>query len=180
MKNPQQPSGMPVTKYRPFDDVIPTKLADRSWPDAVIAKAPRWCAVDLRDGNQALIDPMNPERKLRMFHLLVSMGFKEIEVGFPSASQTDFDFCRLLIDDGHIPQDVSIQVLTQAREHLVERTYDAIRGARRAASPTSPSRRRGCAASWSRRSRRRRSRTSTAPSRLLAPSWTPRSTSATP
>ncbi|MEP7161585.1 MAG: 2-isopropylmalate synthase [Dermatophilaceae bacterium] len=132
MKNLQQPSGMPVTKYRPFDDVISTKLADRSWPDAVIAKAPRWCAVDLRDGNQALIDPMNPERKLRMFHLLVSMGFKEIEVGFPSASQTDFDFCRLLIDEGHIPEDVSIQVLTQAREHLVERTYDAIRGARRA------------------------------------------------
>ena len=129
MKNNQQPSGMPIAKYRPFDEVIPTKLADRSWPDKVITKAPRWCAVDLRDGNQALIDPMNAERKLRMFQLLVRMGYKEIEIGFPSASQTDYDFARLLIEDGHIPDDVTIQVLTQARDHLVERTYDAIAGA---------------------------------------------------
>ena len=95
-------------------------------------KAPRWCAVDLRDGNQALIDPMNPERKMRMFDLLVRMGYKEIEVGFPSASQTDFDFVRQLIEGGHIPDDVTIQVLTQARDHLIERTYDAIRGAKQA------------------------------------------------
>ena len=129
MTHPQQPSGMPIGKYRSFDEIILTKLADRTWPDAVITKAPRWCAVDLRDGNQALIDPMNAERKLRMFQLLVKMGYKEIEIGFPSASQTDFDFARLLIDEGHIPDDVTIQVLTQARDHLVERTYDAIAGA---------------------------------------------------
>ena len=97
MKNNQQPSGMPIAKYRPFDEVIPTKLADRSWPDKVITKAPRWCAVDLRDGNQALIDPMNAERKLRIFQLLVRMGYKEIEIGFPSASQTDYDFALSLI-----------------------------------------------------------------------------------
>ncbi|GAB77561.1 2-isopropylmalate synthase [Austwickia chelonae] len=129
MRHPQRPSGMPITKYRPFDDVIATKLPDRTWPTRTITRAPRWCAVDLRDGNQALIDPMNAERKLRMFQLLVRMGYKEIEIGFPSASQTDFDFARLLIDEGHIPEDVTIQVLTQARDHLVERTYDAIAGA---------------------------------------------------
>ena len=129
MKNNQQSSGMPIGKYRPFDDVITTKLADRTWPDKVLTTAPRWCAVDLRDGNQALIDPMNAERKLRMFQLLVDMGYKEIEIGFPSASQTDYDFCRMLIDEGHIPDDVTIQVLTQARDHLVEKTYDAIAGA---------------------------------------------------
>jgi 2-isopropylmalate synthase len=94
-----------------------------------MTQAPRWCAVDLRDGNQALIDPMDAERKLRMFKLLVKMGYKEIEVGFPSASQTDFDFCRQLIDEGHIPDDVTIQVLTQCRDHLIERTFDAIKGA---------------------------------------------------
>ncbi|MBD2760157.1 2-isopropylmalate synthase [Yimella sp. cx-573] len=129
---PQQPSGMPAAKYQPFDQQIKVDLPDRTWPDKVITKAPRWCAVDLRDGNQALIDPMNSERKMRMFKLLVDMGYKEIEVGFPSASQTDFDFCRELIDGGHIPDDVTIQVLTQCRDHLIERTFDAIKGAKTA------------------------------------------------
>ncbi|GMA39320.1 2-isopropylmalate synthase [Mobilicoccus caccae] len=128
----QKPSGMPIGKYVPFHEQIPIDLPDRTWPHQKITKAPRWCAVDLRDGNQALIDPMNAERKLRMFQLLVRMGYKEIEVGFPSASQTDFDFCRLLIDEGHIPDDVTIQVLTQARDHLIERTYDAIAGSKQA------------------------------------------------
>ncbi len=132
MIHPQQPSGMPVGKYLPFDRQILVDLPDRTWPTKRMAQAPRWCAVDLRDGNQALIDPMNPERKKRMFDLLVRMGYKEIEVGFPSASQTDFDFVRMLIDGGHIPDDVTIQVLTQARDHLIERTYDSIRGAKQA------------------------------------------------
>ncbi len=125
----QQPSGMPIHKYVPFHEQIRVDLPDRTWPGKRIEKAPRWCAVDLRDGNQALIDPMNSERKLRMFQLLVRMGFKEIEVGFPAASQTDYDFVRTLIDGDHIPEDVTIQVLTQAREHLIERTYQAIDGA---------------------------------------------------
>ena len=129
MKHPQTPSGMPFTKYVPFHEQIPIDLPDRTWPTQRLTKAPRWAAVDLRDGNQALIDPMNPERKKRLFDLLVSMGYKEIEVGFPSASQTDFDFCRQLIDEGHIPDDVTIQVLTQCRDHLIERTFDAIKGA---------------------------------------------------
>jgi len=128
MQNTQRPSGMPVHKYVPFHEQIQVSLPDRTWPSKLIEQAPRWCAVDLRDGNQALIDPMSPERKLKMFQLLVKMGYKEIEVGFPSASQTDFDFVRLLIEDGHIPSDVTIQVLTQARDHLIERTYEAIRG----------------------------------------------------
>ena len=132
MKSPQQPSGMKFTKYVPFQKQIAVDLPDRTWPDKVITQAPRWCAVDLRDGNQALIDPMDAERKLRMFKLLVAMGFKEIEVGFPSASQTDFDFCRELIDGGHIPDDVTIQVLVQCRDELIERTFDAIRGAKTA------------------------------------------------
>ncbi|WP_341925308.1 2-isopropylmalate synthase [Nocardioides psychrotolerans] len=127
--SPQQPSGMPVGRYEPFTPVV---LSDRTWPDKVITQAPRWCAVDLRDGNQALIDPMSPARKLTMFKLLVEMGYKEIEVGFPSASQTDFDFVRQLIDDDLIPDDVTIQVLTQAREELIERTYESIRGAKQA------------------------------------------------
>ncbi|MEY2672131.1 MAG: hypothetical protein RLZZ508_8 [Actinomycetota bacterium] len=117
---------MPFDRYQAF---IPISLADRTWPNKQITKAPRWCAVDLRDGNQALIDPMTPERKKRMFELLVRMGYKEIEVGFPSASQTDFDFVRMLIDENLIPNDVVIQVLTQAREHLIARTYEAIKGA---------------------------------------------------
>jgi 2-isopropylmalate synthase len=132
MINPQQPSGMPVGKYLPFDKQISVELPDRTWPTTRMTAAPRWCAVDLRDGNQALIDPMSPERKMRMFDLLVRMGYKEIEVGFPSASQIDYDFVRLLIEGGHIPDDVTIQVLTQARDHLIERTYDSIRGARQA------------------------------------------------
>ncbi len=128
----QQPSGMPIHRYRPFHEIIPVDLPDRTWPSKRITEAPRWCAVDLRDGNQALIDPMSPERKRIMFDLLVKMGYKEIEVGFPSASQTDFDFVRHLIEDGAIPDDVTIQVLTQAREHLITRTYESLIGAKRA------------------------------------------------
>ena len=132
MRNQQKPSGMPVHKYQPFHEQINVELADRTWPSKRITEAPRWCAVDLRDGNQALIDPMSPERKLKMFKLLVEMGYKEIEVGFPSASQTDFDFVRILIEDGHIPEDVTIQVLTQARDALIERTYESLKGAKKA------------------------------------------------
>ena len=132
MQNSQRDRGMPIGKYVPFHEQIRVDLPDRTWPGKRITRAPRWCAVDLRDGNQALIDPMNRERKLRMFQLLVEMGYKEIEVGFPSASQTDFDFCRELVDEDHIPDDVTIQVLTQARDHLIERTYDAIAGAKQA------------------------------------------------
>lgn len=128
----QKSSGMKFHKYVPFQDQIEVALPGRTWPDKVIEKAPLWCAVDLRDGNQALIDPMGPERKLRMFQLLVGMGFKEIEVGFPSASQTDYDFVRQLIEGDHIPDDVTIQVLTQSREHLIERTFEALEGADRA------------------------------------------------
>jgi 2-isopropylmalate synthase len=132
MRNQQKPSGMPVHKYQPFHEQIDVTLENRTWPSKRIEKAPIWCAVDLRDGNQALIDPMSPERKLKMFKLLVQMGYKEIEVGFPSASQTDFDFVRMLIEDGHIPDDVVIQVLTQARDHLIERTYEAVAGSKQA------------------------------------------------
>ena len=108
----QTHSPMPIRKYVPFHEQIAVDLPDRTWPSRRITDAPRWCAVDLRDGNQALIEPMNAERKLRMFDLLVRMGYKEIEVGFPSASQTDFDFVRQLIDEDRIPDDVTIQVLT--------------------------------------------------------------------
>ena len=132
MKNTQKASGMPISKYQPFHEQISVQLDDRTWPTKRITEAPRWCAVDLRDGNQALIDPMSPERKLKMFQLLVKMGYKEIEVGFPSASQTDFDFVRLLIEDSHIPEDVTIQVLTQARNELIERTYESLRGSKQA------------------------------------------------
>jgi 2-isopropylmalate synthase len=120
---------MPFDKYAPF---VPIVLEDRTWPNQVIRKAPMWCSVDLRDGNQALIDPMDPTRKLRMFTELVAMGFKEIEVGFPSASQPDFDFLRQLIDENLIPDDVWIQVLVQCREELIERTYEGLAGAPRA------------------------------------------------
>ena len=131
--NPQRASSMPVNRYRPFaEEVEPIRLTDRSWPDRVISRAPLWCAVDLRDGNQALIDPMSPARKRRMFDLLVRMGYKEIEVGFPSASQTDFDFQRLIIEEDLIPEDVTIQVLVQCREELIERTYESLVGARSA------------------------------------------------
>ena len=132
MKNNQKPSAMPIHKYRPYRDTLGVDLPDRTWPSAQITKAPRWCAVDLRDGNQALIDPMSPERKRIMFEMLVRMGYKEIEVGFPSASQTDFDFVRTLIDENLIPDDVTIQVLTQAREHLIKRTYESLAGAKQA------------------------------------------------
>ena len=132
MKDFQKTSNMPYGRYLPFHEQIVIPELNRTWPSKRIEKAPRWCAVDLRDGNQALIDPMSPERKLEMFKLLISMGYKEIEVGFPSASQTDFDFVRLLIEDNWIPEDVTIQVLTQARDHLIERTYESIKGAKSA------------------------------------------------
>jgi len=122
-------SPMPFHLYRPYR---PLTLTDRTWPDRDISVAPRWASVDLRDGNQALVDPMDPERKLRLFQTLVDIGFKEIEVGFPSASQTDFDFQRQIIDDGLIPDDVTIQVLVQCREELIERTFESLVGAPRA------------------------------------------------
>ena len=125
----QKPSAMPVHRYSSF---IPVDLTDRTWPTKQIKVAPKWCSVDLRDGNQALIDPMDTPRKLAMFKLLVQMGYKEIEVGFPSASQTDFDFVRKIIEDGLIPDDVVIQVLTQARETLIDRTFESIKGAKQA------------------------------------------------
>src|SRR6476469_5206859 len=135
--NTQRGSSMPVSRYRSFADEVPGGSPafgagvpfDRTWPDRVIDKAPMWCAVDLRDGNQALIDPMSPARKRRMFDLLVRMGYKEIEVGFPSASQTDYDFVREIIEDGASPDDVTIQVLTQCRPELIERTFEACAGA---------------------------------------------------
>jgi 2-isopropylmalate synthase len=131
--NTQRGSSMPVGRYRSFaDEVEPIRLADRTWPERVIRSAPLWCAVDLRDGNQALIDPMSPARKRRMFDLLVRMGYKEIEVGFPSASQTDFDFVREIVTEGTIPDDVTIQVLTQCRPELIERTFVACAGVHRA------------------------------------------------
>lgn len=124
--NRQRPSAMPVARYQPF---TPIPLPDRCWPGNQITQAPLWCAVDLRDGNQALIDPMSPARKRRMFDLLVAMGYKEIEVGFPSASQTDYDFVREIIDEDAIPDDVRIQVLTQARPELIARSFQAVEGA---------------------------------------------------
>jgi len=131
--NTQRRTSMPTGRYRTFaEEVESISVSDRTWPDTIIAKAPQWCAVDLRDGNQALIDPMSPARKRRMFDLLVRMGYKEIEVGFPSASQTDFDFVREIITDGAIPDDVTIQVLTQCRPELIERTFEACEGAPRA------------------------------------------------
>ena len=127
MNFPQQnPSSMPFQRYSSF---IPIELPDRTWPSKKMMQAPKWCSVDLRDGNQALIDPMDTPRKLAMFKLLVQMGFKEIEVGFPSASQTDFDFVRKIIEEDLIPDDVIIQVLTQAREPLIRRTYESLKGA---------------------------------------------------
>ena len=129
--NKQRGSQMPVDRYLSFaEEVEDITLPDRTWPDKKITVAPQWCAVDLRDGNQALVDPMSPERKRRMFNLLVEMGYKEIEVGFPSASQTDFDFVREIIEQDMIPDDVTIQVLVQAREHLIRRTFEACAGAK--------------------------------------------------
>jgi 2-isopropylmalate synthase len=129
IENQQKPSGMPVQRYRAFP---PVDLPDRTWPSRTVDRAPRWLSTDLRDGNQALIDPMTPARKLTMFELLVRMGYKEIEIGFPSASQTDFDFVRQLIEGDRIPDDVTVSVLTQAREDLIERTVQSLVGADRA------------------------------------------------
>ncbi|HEY4439864.1 MAG TPA: hypothetical protein VGN14_05380, partial [Candidatus Elarobacter sp.] len=120
---------MNVNRYKAYPSI---PIDDRQWPSRRLERAPLWCSVDLRDGNQALVEPMGPERKLKMFELLVKMGFKEIEVGFPSASQPDFDFVRQLVDEGRIPSDVTIQVLTQARNDLIDRTFEAIDGAPRA------------------------------------------------
>src|SRR6516164_4558230 len=120
---------MPVHKYRPY---APVQLSDRQWPSRTQERAPVWCSVDLRDGNQALVEPMGPERKRRFFDTLVRMGFKEIEVGFPAASQTDFDFIRSLIEEDLIPEDVTIQILTQSREELIRRSFESLKGARRA------------------------------------------------
>ncbi|GGP36631.1 2-isopropylmalate synthase [Saccharothrix coeruleofusca] len=131
--NPQRGTSMPVHRYRPFHELVEVvDVPDRTWPAKRITKAPLWCAVDLRDGNQALIDPMSPARKRKMFDLLVRMGYKEIEVGFPAASQTDFDFVREIIEDGAIPDDVTIQVLTQCRPELIVRTFESLRGAHKA------------------------------------------------
>ena len=129
---PQKPSKMPYAKYVAYDKQVPFDYPERTWPGKRLQRAPRWCSVDLRDGNQALVNPMDSERKLRFWNLLVSMGFKEIEVGFPSASETDFDFIRMLIERELIPDDVTIVVLTQCREHLIRRTYEALKGAKRA------------------------------------------------
>src|SRR5882724_6982613 len=121
---------MPCHRYTPFK---PVDLPDRQWPGRTVTKAPRWLSTDLRDGNQALIDPMSPARKRAMFDLLVKMGYKEIEVGFPASGQTDFDFVRSIVEDeGAIPDDVTISVLTQAREDLIERTVESLKGAKRA------------------------------------------------
>jgi 2-isopropylmalate synthase len=126
----QKPSPMPFGKYKSFQDRIALDMRDRTWPDQLIRKAPRWLSTDLRDGNQALIDPMTPDRKRKMFDLLVKLGFKEIEVGFPAASQVDFDFVREIIEQDAIPDDVRISVLTQAREDLIERTVESLVGAK--------------------------------------------------
>jgi 2-isopropylmalate synthase len=129
MRPPVTPRRMPFEKYRPF---LPPPLEDRTWPSRRITKAPRWCSVDLRDGNQALIDPMDPSRKVKLFETLVQAGFREIEVGFPSASQTDLDFIRQIIEEDRVPEDVTIQVLVQCRPELIEKTYESLRGAHRA------------------------------------------------
>ena len=120
---------MAFDRYKPF---IPLVLTDRTWPNKMIDKAPLWCSVDLRDGNQALIDPMDPERKRRMFEELCKIGFTEIEVGFPSASQPDFDFVRQLVEENLVPDNVTIQVLVQSRDELIERTYESLRGSKQA------------------------------------------------
>lgn len=127
----QKPTPMPFSKYKSFQDRIALDMRDRTWPDQLIRKAPRWLSTDLRDGNQALIDPMTPDRKRKMFDLLVKLGFKEIEVGFPAASQVDFDFVREIIEQDAIPDDVRISVLTQAREDLIERTVESLVGAKK-------------------------------------------------
>ena len=127
-ENRQQPSGMPVAKYRPFSETNPFSYPQRTWPDKEITTAPRWLSTDLRDGNQALVEPMDPARKRLMFDLLVKLGFKEIEIGFPAASQTDFDFVRSLVDDGAVPDDVTVSVLTQSRPDIIRRTVESLVG----------------------------------------------------
>ena len=126
----QSHKGMPVAanKYQPYPQI---NLTDRTWPGKTITKAPVWCSVDLRDGNQSLVNPMGHDRKARMFQLLLDMGFKEIEIGFPSASQTDFDFARWCVEEGNVPEDVSLQVLVQCRPELITRTFEALQGAHR-------------------------------------------------
>ena len=128
----QNPSGMPIAKYRHFLDVNPVSLPDRTWPDNRILKAPRWLSTDLRDGNQALIEPMDPARKKLMFELLVELGLKEIEIGFPAASAADLEFCRSLVEEGLVPEDVTISVLTQSRQEIIHKTVDALEGLPRA------------------------------------------------
>jgi 2-isopropylmalate synthase len=157
------PRKMPFDKYAPF---VPIVLTDRTWPNVVIDRAPRWCSVDLRDGNQALIDPMDPTRKLRMFTELVAMGFKEIEVGFPSPASPTSTSCRQLIEEDLIPDDVTIQVLVQCRQELIERTYECDRRALPERSCTSTTRPTRCSARWCSASTRTASSTwpSTAPS----------------
>ena len=135
---------MPFAKYRPF---APVDLPDRQWPSKTLVAPPRWCSVDLRDGNQALIDPMNVDEKLRLYELLVEVGFVEIEVGFPAASQPDFDFIRKIIDDGMVPDHVAIQVLCQARTELIQRTVEALDGAPTPSS-TSTTPRPNCSVAW--------------------------------
>jgi len=128
----QNPSGMPIAKYRHFLDVNPVSLPDRTWPDNRILKAPRWLSTDLRDGNQALIEPMDPARKKLMFELLIELGLKEIEIGFPAASAADLEFCRSLVEEGLVPEDVTISVLTQSRQEIIHKTVDALEGLPRA------------------------------------------------
>ena len=129
---PQKPSKMPYNKYVAYDKQVPFDYPERTWPGKRLQRAPRWCSVDLRDGNQALVNPMDSERKLRFWNLLVSLGFKEIEVGFPAASETEYEFLRTLIDGNRIPQDVTVQVLTQCRDHIIRKTFEAVKGAPRA------------------------------------------------
>lgn len=129
---PQRPSSMPYNKYVEYGKQVPFSFPQRTWPNKTIQRAPRWCSVDLRDGNQALVNPMDSERKLRFWNLLIQMGYKEIEVGFPSASDTDYSFIRMLIERELIPDDVTIAVLTQAREHLIRKTYESLKGCKRA------------------------------------------------
>lgn len=132
VENFQTASSMPVAKYRPFLETLPIDLPDRTWPDKQIAHAPRWLSTDLRDGNQALVEPMDPERKRMLFDLLVQMGYKEIEIGFPAASQTDFDFVRSLVETNAVPDDVTVSVLTQARPDIITRTIESLQGLKRA------------------------------------------------
>ena len=130
--DPQKPSRMPYNKYAAYDKQIPFDYPERTWPGKRLQRAPRWCSVDLRDGNQALVNPMDSERKLRFWNLLVSLGFKEIEVGFPAASETEYEFLRTLIKQDLIPDDVTVQVLTQAREHIIRKTFEALKGCKNA------------------------------------------------